>query len=174
MKHLLLKDKIIDIPNFPKQGVTFKDITPLLQNKEYFAETIKQMVEKVKDLPIDVIAGIESRGFIFAPILAHQLNLGFVPIRKLDKLLPGETVEETYKLEYGNSGIKIQKNAIMKGQNVLIIDDLIATGGSASAAVRLIEQLEGNVVGLLFLSELTFLNPRKKLKNYNIMSIIKY
>ncbi len=169
-----LQDKIIAVKDFPQKGVIFRDITPLLLDPIYFSEAINQMRKKVKVLDIDIIAGIESRGFIFASALAYKLKKGLLPIRKNNKLLPGETVEETYALEYGEDGIKIQKNALQKGQNVLIVDDLIATGGSAQATVKLIEKTGAKVAGLLFLSELSFLQPREKLQNYKIFSLIQY
>lgn len=174
MKRLNLRDKIYDIPDFPQKGVVFRDLTPLLLDPEYLDETIRQMLAKLKNVKFDLVCGIDSRGFIFAPIIAYKRKVGFIPVRKVNKLLPRKTVEETYKLEYGTDGVKVHADSIRKGQRVLIVDDLAATGGTAKAAAKLVEKLGGRVAGLLFLNELTYLNPRKTLKEYKVISLIKF
>lgn len=174
MRKLNLRDKIEDIPDFPQKGIVFRDITPLLLDPKYFNETIKQMLFKVKRLKIDVVLGIDSRGFIFGPVLARELKVGFVPVRKINKLLPRKTVEESYSLEYGTDGVKIHADAVLPGQKALIVDDLIATGGTALATAKLVEKLGGKVAAFLFLNELCYLKPRKKLKRYKIISLVKF
>ena len=174
MKKFNLRDKIYDIPDFPQKGIIFRDLTPLLLDPEYLDETIRQMLEAVKSLKFDLVAGIDSRGFIFGPIIAYQRKVGFVPVRKLNKLLPRKTVEETYKLEYGTDGVKIHADSVQRGQKVLIVDDLVATGGTAKATARLVEKLGGKVAGFLFLNELTFLKPREVLRGYKVISLIKF
>ena len=174
MKKINLKEKIFDIPDFPQKGVVFRDLTPLLLDPRYFREAIRQMDEKVKNLKIDVVLGIDSRGFIFGPILAQKLGVGFVPVRKVNKLLPRKVVKQEYKLEYGMDGVKIHADSVLPGQRVLIVDDLIATGGTALATAKLVEKLKGKVAALLFLNELTYLQPRKKLKKYKVISLIKF
>ena len=169
-----LQDKIYDVIDFPKKGIVFRDLTPLLLDPGYFKEAIRQMLGKIKNLKIDVICGIDSRGFLFGPVLADRLNIGFVPVRKSNKLLPREIVEQKYDLEYGIDGVKIHTDSIQPGQRVLIVDDLLATGGTAKATCQLVEKLDGKVAALLFLSELTYLKPRAKLKKYKILSLIKY
>lgn len=174
MKKLNLRDKIYDIPDFPQKGVVFRDLTPLLLDPKYLAEAICQMLEKVKNLKFDLVCGIDSRGLIFGPIIAYQRKVGFIPVRKINKLLPRKTVEETYQLEYGVDGVKIHADSVRKGQQVLIVDDLAATGGTALATARLVGKLGGKVVAFLFLNELTYLKPRKKLKGYKVISLIKF
>ncbi len=173
-KLINLRDRIFDISDFPEKGVVFRDLTPLLLDPEYFAETIRQMVEAAKKLKPDVIVGIDSRGFIFGPIIAYQLGLGFVPARKVNKLLPRKTVEETYVLEYGTDGVKMHADSVKPGDRVVIIDDLIATGGTAKATAKLVEKLGGKVVAFQFLNELSYLKPRQKLKGYRVISLIKF
>lgn len=168
-----LKDKIRVIEGFPTEGISFKDITTLLMDAESFKNCIDQLVEKFKDCHIDLIVGPESRGFIFATPLAYLLGAGFVPVRKPGKL-PAETIKYSYDLEYGKDCLEIHKDSIKKGQNVLIVDDLLATGGTISAVANLVEQLGGNVVGLGFLIELEDLNGREKLQKYKVESLIKY
>lgn len=174
MKKLNLKDKIFNIPDFPQKGIVFRDITPLLLDPVYFKETIDQMYVKVKNLKIDVVVGIDSRGFIFGPILTQKLGVGFAPARKINKLLPRKTVEQKYKLEYGTDGVKMHADSVKPKQRVLIVDDLIATGGTALATAKLINKMGGKVATFLFLSELCYLNPRKLLKGYKIISLVKY
>ncbi len=169
-----LRDKIYDIPDFPQKGITFRDLTPLMLDPHYFKETIRRMLNKIKHLKIDVICGIDSRGFLFGPVLADRLNVGFVLVRKSNKLLPRKTIEQKYASEYGTDGVKIHTDSIKPGQRALIVDDLVATGGTVKATCQLVEKLGGKVVGLLFLSELTHLKPRIKLKKYKIISLIKY
>ncbi|MCX7876730.1 MAG: adenine phosphoribosyltransferase [Melioribacteraceae bacterium] len=168
-----LEKLIRDVPNFPKEGIIFKDITTLLKNAEGLKETINLLYEHSKDKQITKVAGIESRGFIIGGALANKLNAGFVPIRKPNKL-PAEKIYATYELEYGTDKIEIHKDAIEKGDRVLLHDDLLATGGTMEAAVKLIEQLGGEVVQISFIIELKFLNGIEKLKNYDLVSLIKY
>lgn len=168
-----LKDNVRVIENFPTEGISFKDITTLLKTPEGLRQSIDQLAEKFKDLDVDIIVGPESRGFIFATPLAYKLNAGFVPVRKPGKL-PAETIKYTYDLEYGSDSLEMHKDAIKEGQNVLIVDDLLATGGTMQAAASLVEKLGGNVVGMGFLIELEGLNGREKLKKYRTESLIKY
>lgn len=168
-----LKKYIADVPNFPKEGILFKDITPLLGDGEAFAFSCDELKTFASSLGADVIAGPESRGFIFGCPVATKLNIGFVPIRKPNKL-PRETVSESYDLEYGSNTICIHKDAIKPGQKVVIIDDLLATGGTMKAAVKLIEKLGGVVVGIGFLIELEDLKGRELLKDYTVKSLIKF
>lgn len=171
---LNLKSQITDIPDFPQKGVVFKDITPLLNNPKYFTHTINLMYQKAKKLKVDKILAIESRGYIFASALAYKLKVGFIPCRKANKLLPRATLKVEYQTEYSTDGLKIHKDAILKNEKVLIVDDLVATGGSALAAVQLVEKAGGIVSALLFLNELTFLQPRQKLNKYPVISLVKY
>ncbi|MBI5573575.1 MAG: adenine phosphoribosyltransferase [Elusimicrobia bacterium] len=168
-----LKKLIRDVPDFPKQGIIFKDITPLLKNPKGFKSAINQMAKKYKDKNIDKIVSMESRGFIFGSTLALKLGCGFVPVRKKGKL-PYKTIREEYQLEYGTDILEMHEDAIVKDENVLIVDDVLATGGTAKAVCSLIEKLGGKVAGLCFLIELSFLNPCEKLKGYEISSLIKY
>jgi len=161
------------VPDFPKKGIGFKDITTLLKDKQAFQRAVDEIADKFRHKKIDKIVGIESRGFIFGAALAYKWNVGFVPVRKPGKL-PAEAHREEYQLEYGKDSIEIHRDAIMPGENVLIVDDLLATGGTASAAVRLVEKLGGKIAGAAFLIELAFLNGREKLKNYEVISIIEY
>lgn len=168
-----LKDKVRVIENFPTEGISFKDITTLLKDAEALNECINQMAERFKGVQIDLIVGPESRGFIFATPLAYLLKTGFVPVRKPGKL-PAETVKYEYELEYGKDSLEIHKDAIKKGQKVLIVDDLLATGGTMSATCKLVEKLGGEVAGLGFLIELSDLKGRDKLKGYKVESLITY
>jgi adenine phosphoribosyltransferase len=168
-----LKHIIRDIPDFPEKGVIFRDITPLLNNPDAFEEVIDRLTEETEGLAIDRIVGVESRGFIFGTPLAMRLGVGFVPARKPGKL-PAEIVREEYSLEYGTAAIEIHKDAITPGENVLILDDLLATGGTAAAACSLVEKLGGKITGCAFVIELDFLNGREKLPGRNIMSLIRY
>ncbi|MBQ3001875.1 MAG: adenine phosphoribosyltransferase [Bacilli bacterium] len=164
---------IADVPNFPIEGILFKDITPLLADGEAFKQAINVISDFAKSLGADVIAGPESRGFIFGCPVATSLEVGFVPIRKPNKL-PRETVSATYDLEYGHNTLCMHKDAIKKGQKVVLVDDLLATGGTIKAATSLIESLGGEVVGIAFLIELEELKGREALASYNVFSILKY
>ena len=168
-----LRSKIRDIKDFPTEGILFKDITTLLKDAPAFRAVVDLLAERYKAARIDVVVGIESRGFIFGGPLAHQLGAGFVPVRKLGKL-PGKTIEVEYELEYGRDALAIHEDAIQRGQRVLAVDDLLATGGTMAATLRLIEQLGGNVAGVAFMIELAFLHGRDKLKNYPVHSLIVY
>ena len=168
-----LEDYIRDIPDFPKKGIIFKDITTLLKDKDAFKYVIDQMVDKYKDKNIDKIVGIESRGFIFGGVVAYHLGCGFIPARKPGKL-PAETIKEDYTLEYGVNTLEMHVDAISEGENVVIIDDLLATGGTAQAVAKLVERLKGSVKGIEFLVELEFLNGKEKLEGYPINSYLKY
>jgi adenine phosphoribosyltransferase len=168
-----LRAKIREVPDFPKPGILFYDITTLLKDAGAFAAVIDQMADAVKDDRIDVVVGMESRGFIFAAPLAYRLNAGFVPVRKLGKL-PAETLEVEYDLEYGTATLEIHRDAIQPGQKVLIVDDLLATGGTVKGTIELIERLKGEVIGLGFLVELEFLKGRERLDGRRVTSVIKY
>jgi adenine phosphoribosyltransferase len=168
-----LRAKIRDIKDFPTEGVLFKDITTLLKDAAAFRYVIDQLAARYQDQGVEVVVGIESRGFIFGGALAHQLHAGFVPVRKLGKL-PAKTIEVEYELEYGRDALAIHEDAIQAGQRVLAVDDLLATGGTMAATLRLIEQLGGHVVGVAFLIELAFLHGRDKLKHYPLHSLIVY
>jgi adenine phosphoribosyltransferase len=170
---LIAKRLIRDVKDFPKEGIIFKDIAPVLLHPEAFAEVIDRMLAWAREREVDLVAGIESRGFIFGAPIAMQLGVGFVPIRKLGKL-PGETLRAEYALEYGTNTVEIQKDAVQPGQRVLIVDDLLATGGTAAAAAELIETAGGEVAGLLCLVELDFLNGREMLKGYPVECLIEY
>jgi adenine phosphoribosyltransferase len=168
-----LKQLIREVPDFPKPGINFYDITTLLKDKEGFRETVDALQEHYRKSPIDVVVGIEARGYFFAPAMAHALGAGFVPVRK-PKKLPCVVKSVDYDLEYGTDQLEIHADAIDPGQNVLIIDDVLATGGTASAVARLVNLLEGRVAGLGFVIELSFLNGRKKLDGYDVFSLIQY
>jgi adenine phosphoribosyltransferase len=168
-----LRAKIRDIKDFPTEGILFKDITTLLKDGPAFRHVIDELAHRYRDAKVDVVVGIESRGFILAGPLAHQLGAGFVPVRKLGKL-PGKTIEVEYELEYGRDALAIHEDAIRAGQRVLVVDDLLATGGTMAATLRLVRQLGGAVVGVAFLIELAFLNGRAKLMEYPLHSLIVY
>jgi len=169
-----LKAYIREVPDFPKLGINFYDITTLLQNNEVFHYIIDQFKIRYQDKKINVIAGIESRGFIFGTALAYALNVSFVPIRKVGKL-PYKTYSESYTLEYSKNIIECHQDAFSKGDKILLMDDLIATGGSAEAAIKLIHKFNDvELVEVSFLLELTFFNGRKKLSDYNVYSMLKY
>ena len=168
-----LKELIRTVPDFPKPGIQFYDITTLLKNPYGLRTTIDRLVEFIDDPNIDTVIGIEARGFIFAPALAYRLNAGFVPVRK-PKKLPAETAKYTYQLEYGSDTLEMHKDAIKPGQRVLIVDDLLATGGTAAAAARLVERLGGTVCGFSFMVELAFLNGRAALKGNEIQALITF
>lgn len=173
MTELLAASLVRDIPDFPKSGILFKDITPVLGNPEAFREVIHVLAEQAAFFKPDLIAGIESRGFLLGAPVALALGVGFVPIRKAGKL-PSQTEREEYALEYGTAIVEIHWDAIHPGQRVLILDDLLATGGTAAAAVRLVEKLGGQVIGLSFLIELGFLPGRDALNGYEIHSLLTY
>jgi adenine phosphoribosyltransferase len=171
----ILKSKIRTVPHWPKQGIMFRDITTLLKDAHGFNHMINLLLERYHNMKIDVVAGIESRGFIMGSALAHRLNVGFVPIRKKGKL-PAEVVSEEYELEYGKDKIEIHKDAIQKGQRVLLIDDLCATGGTSMAACRLIEKLGGKIVECSFVVDLPELGGKKKLENagYKVFNLVEF
>lgn len=171
MEHF--KQLIRGVPDFPKKGILFYDITTLLKNPLALKEVLNAMASRYRNQKIDLVLGVESRGFIFAPTLACQLGAGFVPVRKPGKL-PAETIQVTYDLEYGKDTLELHKDAVQKGQRVLVVDDLLATGGTAAAVTQLIRQLDGEVAGLAFLVELTFLNGRKRLEGYDVFSLLQY
>lgn len=168
-----LKELIRDVPDFPKQGILFKDITTLLKEGKAFQQSINLLAEHYQNRKIDQIVAIESRGFIFGSALAYQLGTGFVPVRK-PKKLPAKIERIEYALEYGTDCVEIHADALQPGQSVLIVDDLLATGGTASAVTQLVKKLNANVLGLAFVIELTFLNGREKLKGFDIHSLIQY
>lgn len=169
----VLRSLIRDVPDFPKKGIIFKDITPLLKNGPALKLACDGLSECFRDLKIDQVVGIESRGFIFSPIVAYQLNSGFVPVRKKGKL-PALTERISYGLEYGEDTLEIHSDALKKGAQVVIVDDLLATGGTAEAVIRLVEKLGATVIGVAFLVELAFLKGRQRLKNYRVHSLISY
>jgi adenine phosphoribosyltransferase len=168
-----LKEWIRDIPDYPKQGIVFKDITTLLKEKDAYRKAIDMLARHYENRTIDQIVAIESRGFIFGSALAYRLGTGFVPVRKPRKL-PAKTERMEYALEYGTDCIEIHADALQPGQKVLIVDDLLATGGTAEATARLVEKLGADILGIAFLIELTFLDGRKRLKNYDLHSLIRY
>lgn len=168
-----LKEWIRDVPDFPKKGIIFKDITTLLKEPSALRRTIDLMADRYRGAKIDQVIGIESRGFIFGTALAYQLGTGFIPVRKPGKL-PAPSERVTYELEYGTDSLEIHRDAIQPGQHILIVDDLLATGGTASAVTQLVERLNGKVAGLGFVIELTFLNGRDRLKGYDIHTLIQY
>jgi adenine phosphoribosyltransferase len=168
-----IKSKIRTIPNWPKKGVMFRDITTLLKDEEGFSDTCHRLYEHYKNKKIDIVAGIESRGFIFGTALAMLLKKGFVPIRKKGKL-PAETVSQEYELEYGIDRIEVHKDAIKKGDRVLLVDDLLATGGTMKAACQLIEKCGGKVVGCAFVVELPDLHGIEKLKGYDVFHLVEF
>ena len=168
-----LKQLIREVPDFPKKGILFYDITTLLKDKTGFATLVDRLSEHYIKHNVDLVLGMEARGFIFAPALAYRLNAGFVPVRKVGKL-PAETVKFDYALEYGTNSLEMHKDAIQRGQRVLIVDDLLATGGTAQATAKLASLLGAEIAGLGFVVELDFLRGREKLKGYNVMSLLHY
>ena len=170
---MALEKYIRDIADFPKEGIVFKDITPLLASSEATSACLKQLLKSLKDQKIDKVVGVESRGFFFATLLAQELKAGFIPVRK-PKKLPFETISVSYELEYGLDSLEIHIDAIQKGDKVLIHDDVLATGGTAKAVCELIEKLGGEIVQLNFLMELSFLNGREKIKEYPVFAAITY
>ncbi len=171
--NLDLRKYIRDIPDFPKKGVMFKDITPLLKEAKAFKVAVDEMCAFLKDKPVDLLASAEARGFIFASAMAYELNIGFIPIRKPGKL-PYKTISMEYSLEYGTNKVEIHEDAVESGQNVVIVDDVLATGGTVKALAGLVEKLGGIVTDMVFLIELEFLKAREVLKGYDIHSVIKY
>ncbi|MEF3279457.1 MAG: adenine phosphoribosyltransferase [Elusimicrobiota bacterium] len=168
-----IKKLIRDVPDFPKPGIIFKDIMPFLANNKSFKKTIKNLSLRYKNKNISKVIGIEARGFILAAPLALEIGAGFIPVRKKGKL-PYKTVSISYDLEYGQDTLQIHEDALKKGENVIIVDDVLATGGTANAVCKLIEKLGGNVYEIFMLIELEFLKGREKLKDYNLFSLIKY
>ncbi len=168
-----LKRKIREIPDFPKPGILFYDVTTLLRDREGFRQIIDLLTERYRGLGIDQVLGIESRGFIFGPTLAYNIGAGFVPVRKPGKL-PAETFSASYALEYGSDRLEIHRDAVEQGQRVLIVDDLIATGGTAAATAQLTRQLGAQVHELAFLVELLGLNGRRQLDGYQVFSLLQY
>jgi adenine phosphoribosyltransferase len=168
-----LRSYIRDIADFPKKGIIFKDITPLLGNPDAFRFVIETLYAKYKGMKIDKVLSVESRGFIFGSVIAYRLGVGFIPIRK-PKKLPSEVIREEYQLEYGTDALEMHIDAIKKGDKILVVDDLLATGGTALATCKLAERLGGTVTGIAFLIELSFLNGRIILEKYNTFSILQY
>ena len=168
-----LIELIRDVPDFPVPGILFRDITTLLKDGEAFAQSIDELTEKLRPYNLNKIVAIESRGFIFGAPIAYRLGIGFVPVRKLGKL-PADTVTAEYELEYGSNTVEMHRDAISPGERVAIVDDLLATGGTTRATIDLVEQLEGKVVALAFLIELTELGAREYLEGYDIITLIRY
>jgi adenine phosphoribosyltransferase len=168
-----LRSLIREVPDFPKPGIRFYDITTLLREPEAFREVIDRMADQVGETKVDVVVGMESRGFIFSAPLAYKLDAGFVPVRKLGKL-PAETIEVEYELEYGTATLEIHSDAIAKGQRVLIVDDLLATGGTVLGTIELVRRLGGEIAGLSFMVELSGLKGRDKLADFDIHTLLTY
>jgi adenine phosphoribosyltransferase len=168
-----LRARIREIPDFPKPGILFYDITTLLKDAGAYREAIDLMLEPYRDQQIEIVVGMESRGFIFSSPMAYLLKAGLVPVRKLGKL-PAETLTVEYALEYGSNTLEIHRDAIRAGQRVLIVDDLLATGGTVRGTIELVERLKGKVAGLAFLVELEFLKGRERLQGYDVTSVIRY
>ena len=168
-----IKKIIRDIPDFPKKGILFKDITPVLSHPEAFRSVVDALSAELEKKSIDAIVGIESRGFIFSPVIAYKLGVGFVPVRKKGKL-PYKTEQMAYALEYGEAVLEIHQDALKKGSRIAIVDDLLATGGTALAAASLAEKLGAKVEKIAFLVELDFLKGREKLSSYDVFSLIQY
>lgn len=168
-----LKRLIREVPDFPKPGILFYDITTLLKDKQGLQEVIDALKDRYRDAGVERVVGVEARGFIFAPALAYALGAGFVPVRKPNKL-PAECVRVSYELEYGTDSLEMHKDAIDPGQRVLIVDDLLATGGTAAAVTRLVEQMGSKVAGVGFVVELTFLHGRRKLAGYDVYALLQY
>jgi adenine phosphoribosyltransferase len=170
---LELRDRIRDVPDFPTQGVVFKDLMPLIADPDYFAETIDRLAEWARPREPALILGAEARGFIFGAALAYTLGAGFIAARKPGKL-PRETLEATYDLEYGTDSLQVHRDAISAGARVIVLDDVLATGGTAKAKVELVEGLGGVVAGVLFVIELEFLHGRDRLAGYDVHSLVQY
>ncbi len=168
-----LEDYVISIPDFPKKGIIFRDVTGILQDPDGFALAVDSLKQMLEGVAFDVVVGAEARGFLFAAPVAYELHKSLVPIRKKGKL-PRETVEESYELEYGQATLEMHKDAIRPGQRVVVVDDLMATGGTAEAMIRLVERLGGQVVKLCFLMELAGLKGRERLSQYDVDTVIRY
>ncbi len=168
-----LKSKIRDVPDFPKPGIIFKDITPILGDGASFREAIGLFVSRLEGIKVDKILGVDARGFIFGAAVAHHLGVGFVPVRKKGKL-PFNTVQVSYELEYGEATLELHTDAVLPGENVVLVDDLLATGGTARAAMELVQELGATLSLALFLVELEFLDGRKKLQPAEVVSFLKY
>ncbi|HMA59402.1 MAG TPA: adenine phosphoribosyltransferase [Halanaerobiales bacterium] len=166
-------DYIRNIPDFPKEGILFKDITPLLKDKDAFTAAIDEMAKEYEDVDIDYVVGIEARGFIIGTPIAYALDKGFIPVRKPGKL-PYDKLTASYDLEYGSNELEIHSDAIEEGDNILLVDDLLATGGTTKASVDLIEELGGNIVSIAFLLELVDLNGRKEIEGYDIFTLLQH
>ena len=168
-----LKEKVRIVMDFPKEGISYKDITTLLKDPEAYVYTVDSLVNYCREKGVDIIVGPEARGFVLGAPVAYALKVGFVPVRKPGKL-PAETVKYEYELEYGMDSLEIHKDAIRPGQRVVVVDDLLATGGTALAAVKLVEKLGGIVVGVVFVMELSYLDGRKTLEGYDVYSVVSY
>jgi adenine phosphoribosyltransferase len=168
-----LAERVRDVPDFPTEGIIFKDLMPLIADREYFAETIHRLAEWARPREPELVLGAEARGFIFGGALAYELGSGFIAARKPGKL-PRETVEATYALEYGTDSLQVHRDAVTPGTRVIVLDDVLATGGTARAKVELVEELGGIVVGVLFVIELTFLEGRKRLAGHDVHALIQY
>ena len=168
-----LRARVRDVPDFPKEGIVFKDVMPLIADPEYFAETIRRLAEWARPREPDLIFGAEARGFIFGGALAYALGAGFIAARKPGKL-PRETIEATFDLEYGTDSLQVHRDAVPPGARVIVLDDVLATGGTAKAKLELVEQLGGVVAGVVFVIELTFLHGRDRLDGYDVHSLIQY
>lgn len=173
MAPLLAASLVRDVPDFPKPGIVFKDITPILQDPDAYQEVIAEMTAWMLSRRIDAVAGIEARGFLFGAPAALALGVGFLPIRKLGKL-PSNRISEEYALEYGTNTVEMHADAVRPGQRIVIADDVLATGGTAAASIRLIERLGGDVAGLCFLAELGFLSGREVLAGYDVHALLRY
>jgi adenine phosphoribosyltransferase len=169
----ILRSQIRNIPDFPKKGIVFRDITTVLQNRDAYRIVNDLLYDRYRSEKVDKVISVEARGFIFGSVLASRLGAGFVPVRKPGKL-PSETLREEYELEYGTDSLEIHTDAVARGERILIVDDLLATGGTVLAASRLVERLGGEIVGVAFLIELSFLNGRRKLGKYDVFSIVTY
>jgi adenine phosphoribosyltransferase len=168
-----LRERIRDVPDFPTKGIVFKDLMPLIADPAYFRETIDRLAEWARPRSPDLVLGAEARGFIFGAALAYSLGAGFIPARKPGKL-PRETIEATYALEYGTDSLQVHRDAVAEGARVLVLDDVLATGGTAKAKVELVESLGGVVVGVLFVIELTFLDGRERLDGHDVHALVQY
>lgn len=168
-----LKKSIRNIPDFPKPGILFRDVTTLIQNKKAFKKAVDTLVTKYKNKGIDKVVGVEARGFIFGAAVAYKINAGFVPVRKKGKL-PFKTISAAYELEYGTDTLEIHLDGVSAGEKILIIDDLLATGGTVKAAIELVEKLKGKIIGIGFIIELVDLKGREKIAGYPVCSLVKF